>query len=57
MKFLDHLEEWFIAFLMAAATLIIFVAVIHRYASGLPISVVQDFLLRLITSWVQELTI
>jgi len=57
MKFLDHLEEWFIAFLMAAATLIIFVAVVHRYASGLPIPVVQDFLLRLNTSWAQELTI
>ena len=57
MKFLDHLEEWFIAFLMAAATLIIFVAVIHRYVSGLPIPVVQDFLLRLNTSWAQELTI
>jgi C4-dicarboxylate transporter DctQ subunit len=57
MKFLDHLEEWFIAFLMAAATLIIFVAVIHRYASGLPIPVIQDFLLRLNTSWAQELTI
>jgi C4-dicarboxylate transporter DctQ subunit len=57
MKILDHLEEWFIAFLMAAATLIIFVAVIHRYASGLPIPVIQDFLLRLNTSWAQELTI
>jgi C4-dicarboxylate transporter DctQ subunit len=57
MKFLDHLEEWFIAFLMAAATLIIFVTVIHRYASGLPIPVIQDFLLRLNTSWAQELTI
>jgi C4-dicarboxylate transporter DctQ subunit len=57
MKFLDHFEEWFIAFLMAAATLIIFVAVVHRYASGLPIPVIQDFLLRLNTSWAQELTI
>ena len=57
MKFLDHLEEWFIAFLMAAATLIIFVAVVHRYASGLPIPVVQDVLLRINTSWAQELTI
>ena len=57
MKFLDHLEEWFIAFLMATATLIIFVAVVHRYASGLPIPVIQDFLLRLNTSWAQELTI
>lgn len=32
-------------------------AVIHRYASGLPIPVVQDFLLRINTSWAQELTI
>ena len=37
MKFLDHLEEWLIAFLMGAATLLIFVAVMHRYAAGLPI--------------------
>ena len=35
MKFLDHLEEWLIAFLIGAATLIIFVAVLHRYAAGL----------------------
>ena len=34
MKFLNHLEEWFITFLMAGATLIIFVAVGHRYAAG-----------------------
>ena len=32
---LDHLEEWLIAFLMGAATLLIFVAVVHRYAAGL----------------------
>ena len=32
MKVLDHLEEWLIATLMAAATVVIFVAVIHRYA-------------------------
>ena len=34
-RILDHLEEWLIAFLMAAATLIIFVAVLHRYGAGL----------------------
>ena len=34
LKVLDHLEEWLIAFLMGAATLIIFVAVLHRYAAG-----------------------
>jgi C4-dicarboxylate transporter DctQ subunit len=33
-KFLNHIEEWIIASLMGAATLLIFVAVIHRAASG-----------------------
>jgi len=33
-RILDHLEEWLIAFLMGAATLLIFVAVVHRYASS-----------------------
>jgi C4-dicarboxylate transporter DctQ subunit len=56
-KFLDHLEEWFITFLIAAATLIIFVAVVHRYASGLAIPGVQDWLLSLNFSWAQELCI
>jgi len=32
---LDHLEEWLIATLIAAATGLIFVAVVHRYGSGL----------------------
>ena len=44
MKYLDHLEEWIITFLMGAATLIIFVAVIHRYAAGFAIPGVQDWL-------------
>lgn len=57
MKFLDHLEEWLIATLMGAATLVIFVAVVHRYLSGFAIPVVQDYLLTLNTSWAQELTI
>ncbi|SDF91657.1 MULTISPECIES: TRAP transporter small permease [unclassified Duganella] len=54
MKFLDHLEEWIIASLMAAATLLIFVAVIHRYLSGLPIPGLQDYLLQMNLSWAQE---
>jgi C4-dicarboxylate transporter DctQ subunit len=57
LKVLDHLEEWLIATLMALATVIIFVAVLHRYASGLPIPGVQDALIRLNTSWAQELCI
>ena len=57
MKFLDHLEEWLITFLMGAATLIIFVAVLHRYAAGWPIPGVQDWLLTINLTWAQELTI
>jgi len=57
MRFLDHLEEWFITFLMGAATVIIFAAVVHRYATGLPIPGLQDRLIRLDLSWAQELCI
>ena len=57
LRFLDHLEEWLIAILIATATVIIFVAVVHRYAAGLPIPVVQDWLLSLHFSWAQELCI
>lgn len=55
LRILDHLEEWLIAFLMAAATLVIFAAVVHRYGSGIPI--LQDFLLKINMSWAQELCI
>ncbi|MGE5468591.1 MAG: TRAP transporter small permease [Ignavibacteria bacterium] len=57
MKFLDHLEEWLIAFLIGGATLIIFVAVIHRYAASANIPLIQDWLLSLNFSWAQELCI
>lgn len=57
MKFFDRLEEWLIATLMAAATILIFLAVIHRYASGLPIPWLQDELIKINTSWAQELCI
>jgi C4-dicarboxylate transporter DctM subunit len=39
LRVLDHLEEWIIATLIAAATVIIFVAVVHRYSTGLSIDV------------------
>ncbi|TFW28777.1 TRAP transporter small permease [Massilia horti] len=57
MKFLDRLEEWIIATLMGAATLVIFVAVLHRYLSGLPFPALQDYLLTINMSWAQELCI
>src|SRR5258708_37052902 len=34
---LDHLEEWLIATLIAAATALIFLAVLHRYGTGVSI--------------------
>jgi C4-dicarboxylate transporter DctQ subunit len=57
LKILDHLEEWLITFLMGAATLVIFVAVAHRYGSGMRIPGLQDWLLALNLGWAQELTI
>jgi C4-dicarboxylate transporter, DctM subunit len=38
---LDHLEEWLIATLIAAATGLIFVAVLHRYGTGLSIDLAK----------------
>ena len=55
LKILDRLEETLIAFLMAAATMVIFVAVVHRYLSGLP--VIQDYVLQWNLAWAQELCI
>ena len=57
MKYLDHLEEFIITFLIGAATLIIFCSIIHRYAAGLPIPGLQDRLIAFNFSWAQELCI
>ncbi len=62
MKILDHLEEWLIAFLIAAATGLIFIAVLHRYALDLSaktplLSGVYDTLFKINLSWAQELCI
>ena len=57
MKYLDHLEEVIITFLIGAATLVIFAAVVHRYSSGLPIPGLQDWLLTINMGWAQELCI
>jgi C4-dicarboxylate transporter DctQ subunit len=58
MKILDHLEEWLITFLMGGATLIIFAAVMHRYAAGSAwLGPVQNWLLGVNMGWAQELTI
>jgi C4-dicarboxylate transporter DctQ subunit len=56
-KLLNHIEEWLISFLIAGATALIFLAVVHRYLSSLPIPGVQDWMLSLNFSWAQELCI
>jgi C4-dicarboxylate transporter DctQ subunit len=54
-RILNHLEEWLITFLIGAATLVIFMAVVHRFLSGVPY--IQDYAIRMDVSWAQELCI
>ena len=60
-RILDHLEEWLIAFLIAAATLLIFAAVTHRYALDMAakfhLAAAYDALFKINMSWAQELCI
>ena len=55
LKILDRLEEILIASLIAAATLLIFVSVLHRYGTGIPL--LYPFLIQIHLSWAQELCI
>jgi C4-dicarboxylate transporter DctQ subunit len=55
LKILDRLEEILIATLIAAATLLIFVSVLHRYGTGIPLF--YPFLIHIHLSWAQELCI
>jgi C4-dicarboxylate transporter DctQ subunit len=55
LRILDRLEEILIASLMAAATLLIFVAVVHRYGTGIPF--LYPYLHPIHLSWAQELCI
>ncbi|WP_424627577.1 TRAP transporter small permease [Bradyrhizobium sp. SYSU BS000235] len=55
LRILDRLEEILIATLMACATLVIFVAVLHRYGSG--VSFLYPYLHQIHLSWAQELCI
>jgi C4-dicarboxylate transporter DctQ subunit len=61
LKILDHLEEWLIASLIAGATLLIFVAVTHRYALDLSakfhFDALYDALFKVNLAWAQELCI
>jgi C4-dicarboxylate transporter, DctQ subunit len=61
LKVLDRLEETLIASLIAGATILIFVAVAHRYALDVSakyhFNVVYDTLFKVNLSWAQELCI
>ena len=50
-KALNRLEELIVTFLMGAATVIIFISVMHRYFAGVNIPGVQDWLLGLNFGW------
>jgi C4-dicarboxylate transporter DctM subunit len=64
---LDHLEEWLIATLIAAATALIFAAVLHRYGTGVSIDLskwlaargvpILPGILREIYSWLAALDV
>ena len=55
MKVLDWLEETFISLLIAGATVLIFVSVIHRYGSTVPF--LFPYLHMIDLTWAQELCI
>jgi len=55
LRILDRLEEILIASLMAAATLLIFIAVLHRFGTG--VSLLYPYLIKIHISWSQELCI
>jgi len=55
LSLLDRFEEILISALMAAATLLIFVAVVHRYGTGVPF--LYPLLHPIHLSWAQELCI
>lgn len=61
LRALDHLEEWLIAFLIGAATLLIFIAVLHRYSldvtAAWELDLLYDWLFLIDLSWAQELCI
>ncbi|HUL94780.1 MAG TPA: TRAP transporter small permease [Usitatibacter sp.] len=61
LKLLDRLEEILIASLIAGATIVIFVAVVHRYALDVSakyhFDAVYDYLFKINLSWAQELCI
>src|SRR6202022_5103062 len=55
LRILDRLEEILISALMAAATILIFISVVHRFGTSVPF--LYPYLIPLHISWAQELCI
>ena len=55
LRILDRLEEIIIASLMGAATLLIFVSVVHRFGTG--VSFLYPYFIQIHIAWAQELCI
>src|ERR1700687_913528 len=55
LRILDRLQGILVSALMGAATLLIFVSVVHRFGTG--ISFLYPFLIQIHISWAQELCI
>src|SRR5437868_4489219 len=55
LRILDRLEEIIITSLMAAATILIFVSVVHRFGTGVPF--LYPYLIAIHIAWTQELCI
>src|SRR5712672_1843985 len=55
LRILDRLEEIIISALMAAATILIFISVVHRFGTGVPF--LYPYLIAIHISWAQELCI
>ena len=55
LRILDQIEEWIIAALIGTATVLIFVAVVHRFASG--VSFLYPYMRLIDLSWAQEICI
>src|SRR6202789_3730936 len=53
LRILDRLEEIIITSLMAAATILIFISVVHRFGPGIPF--LFPYLIGIHISWAQEL--
>src|SRR3978361_2426881 len=55
LRILDRLEEILITSLMAAATVLVFISLVHRFGAGVPF--LYPYLIAIHLSWAQELCV